>query len=170
MEEIFARADAGEDIAAVAKEYGYNGMEDSLSVGVYDRDENAVRALTLAAGESMTFLSDEHTLCGIYCLDAQDAELTVEDVNFDGTGDLSVLAWNTTGANLPRYYWLWNEENQRFEYAFCLSNLEVDAENRQLVTSTRENAVTYVTEYYEYAADGSIRLTRRVTDEYFPAE
>ena len=65
MEEIFARADAGEDIAAVAKEYGYNGMEDSLSVGVYDRDENAVRALTLAAGESMTFLSDEHTLCGI---------------------------------------------------------------------------------------------------------
>ena len=54
---------------------------------------------------------------------AQDAELTVEDVNFDGTGDLSVLAWNTTGANLPRYYWLWNEKNQRFEYAFCLSNL-----------------------------------------------
>lgn len=78
MEEIFARADAGEDIAAVAKEYGYNGMEDSLSVGVYDRDENAVRALTLAAGESMTFLSDEHTLCGIYCLDAQDAELTAQ--------------------------------------------------------------------------------------------
>ena len=62
----------------MAKEYGYNGMEDSLSVGVYDRDENAVRALTLAAGESMTFLSDEHTLCGIYCLDAQDAELTAQ--------------------------------------------------------------------------------------------
>lgn len=101
---------------------------------------------------------------------AQDAELTLEDVNFDGTGDLSVLAWNTTGANLPRYYWLWNEEKQQFEYAFCLSNLEVDTENRQLVTSTRENAVTCLTEYYEYAEDGTIRLTRRVTDEYFPAE
>lgn len=101
---------------------------------------------------------------------AQDAELSVEDVNFDGTGDLSVLAWSTTGANLPRYYWLWHEESQRFEYAFCLSNLEVDAENRRLITNTRENAVTYVTEYYEYAENGSIRLTRRVTDEYFPAE
>ena len=101
---------------------------------------------------------------------AQDTELAVEDVNFDGTGDLSVLAWNTTGADLPRYYWLWNEKNQRFEYAFCLSNLEMDTENRQLITNTRENAATYVTEYYEYTADGSIRLTRRVTDEYFPAE
>ena len=39
-----------------------------------------------------------------------------------------------------------------------------------LVQAVFDQVGSRLVKYYEYAADGSIRLTRRVTDEYFPAE
>lgn len=87
--------------------------------------------------------------------------LTVDDMNFDGSGDVGLVGWVTAGANVPYYYWLWNVAAQRFEYAFCLCNASADNDAKQIVTYERVGAGCYVTDRYKYAADGSLVLAMR---------
>lgn len=72
------------------------------------------------------------------------------DVNFDGMCDLALDGWMTAGANLPRYYWVWDDAAQQFVYSFCLSNVEVDKVNQLLITEERESAAVTVTTVYQW--------------------
>lgn len=90
--------------------------------------------------------------------------LTVNDMNFDGAGDIGLMGWITAGANLPFYYWLWNADAQCFEYSFYLCNAEVDAADQQIVSMTRVGAGCYYTEYYKYNDAGALEQVKRVVN------
>ena len=92
--------------------------------------------------------------------------LTLTDMNFDGYNDIGVTAWTTAGANIPAYYWLWNEKEQRFVYAFVLDNAEADPKTKQIVTGTREGANVYYTDYYEFDKSGQLIHVKRIIETY----
>lgn len=92
--------------------------------------------------------------------------LTLTDMNFDGYNDIGVTAWTTAGANIPAYYWLWNEKEQQFVYAFCLDNAEADPKTKQIVTGTREGANVYHTDYYEFDKSGQLIHVKRIIETY----
>lgn len=95
---------------------------------------------------------------------SRDLYLTLDDMNFDGAGDIGLMAWVTSGANIPAYYWLWDPDSGQFRYAFCLSNAEADAARRQLVCHTRVGWGEYHTEYYGYDGDGQLQLQARTVE------
>jgi len=92
----------------------------------------------------------------------QDGGFTSQDMNFDGSGDIGLIGWMTNGANIPYYYWLWNKDKQQFEYAFSLSNAEVDSQNKQLITRTRDGAAQYDINYYKYDENGKLQNVKRI--------
>ena len=87
------------------------------------------------------------------------------DLNFDGYADFGIFGWITTGANLPYYYWIWNTEKQYFEYAFCLCNLEIDNNIKQLICKNRDSANSYTTDYYKFDEQGKLYKTKSITEE-----
>ncbi len=93
----------------------------------------------------------------------EDGGLSVADMNFDGAGDIAIQGWVTTGANIPCYYWLWDEEAQQFTYAFCICNAEIDEAQKQIISHMRDTASCYSTDYYAYDEDGKLQ---RVGYEY----
>ncbi len=95
---------------------------------------------------------------------SENGELIRTDMNFDGSEDIGLIGWITASANIPYYYWLWDVERQRFEYAFCLPNAEVDAQARQIISGTRNGADSYYTNYYEYDADAKLQNVKRVME------
>lgn len=88
----------------------------------------------------------------------EDCGLTVEDLNFDGIDDLRLAAY-TGVVNTNYLCWLWEPENQRFEYAFSLHGYDVriDPEKQQIITEDRD-ASTYTTKTYQYNKDGRLYL------------
>lgn len=88
----------------------------------------------------------------------EDDWLTVEDLNFDGIPDLRLAAY-TGVVNTNYLCWLWEPENQRFEYAFSLHGYDVriDPEKQQIITEDRD-ASTYTTKTYQYNKDGRLYL------------
>lgn len=88
----------------------------------------------------------------------EDCGLTVEDLNFDGIDDLRLSAY-TGVVNTNYLCWLWEPENQRFEYAFSLHGYDVriDPEKQQIVTEDRDGP-TYTTKTYQYGEDGKLYL------------
>lgn len=88
----------------------------------------------------------------------EDCGLTVEDLNFDGIPDLRLAAY-TGVVNTNYLCWLWEPENQRFEYAFSLHGYDVriDPEKQQIITEDRDGP-TYTTKYYQYNKDGRLYL------------
>ena len=88
----------------------------------------------------------------------EDCGLTVEDLNFDGIPDLRLAAY-TGVVNTNYLCWLWEPENQRFEYAFSLHGYDVriDPEKQQIITEDRDGS-TYTTKTYQYNKDGRLYL------------
>lgn len=81
------------------------------------------------------------------CISIEDAA-ELKDVNFDGNPDLEICGWCPNNA-IPYYYWCWNPETERFEYAFSMQLREVDAENQQLVAWYKvENGLYYTDRYW----------------------
>lgn len=95
-----------------------------------------------------------------------DAGLSVEDVSFDGAGDLQ-LQWFLGTVNSARLFWLWDPEAGRFRYAFTLSGYDftVDPGAEQLVTEARCGYGQYDTNYYQYGADGALELVKQVRQD-----
>lgn len=96
----------------------------------------------------------------------EDGGLSVADMNFDGAGDIAIQGWVTTGANIPYYYWLWDEEAQQFTYAFCICNAEMDEAKKLIVSHMRESAVCYSTYYYAYDEDGKLQNIGYELEDY----
>ncbi|MGF7145617.1 hypothetical protein HNQ56_004060 [Anaerotaenia torta] len=97
-----------------------------------------------------------------------DGSLTTVDMNFDSSQDIGLMSWITNN-NLPYYYWLWNEEQEQFVYSFCLTGAELDEENHQLLSKSRDGA-QYLTEYYQYDESGSLQAVKRVVETYGGSE
>lgn len=96
-----------------------------------------------------------------------DGNLIIEDLNFDGIPDLRLL--EGTGIVNSRYLcWLWDPGLQKFRFAFSLLgfDVQIDSEKEQIITVARD-AQTHYTDYYQYDADGVLRLvdTESVTPE-----
>lgn len=96
----------------------------------------------------------------------QDGGFTRQDMNFDGSEDIGLIGWITTGANIPYYYWLWNEDKQQFEYAFTMCNAEVDMENQQLISCTQGGSIENYTDYYQYDENGLLQNTKRIVETW----
>ena len=77
--------------------------------------------------------------------------LDLRDVNFDGFADLG-LPWDTTHNDVHAWY-LWNEQDQQFEYSFALQgDLTVDRERGLLVENRWEEGP----HCYYYNAHGQL--------------
>lgn len=96
----------------------------------------------------------------------EDGGLDTQDMNFDGAGDIGLMGWITTGANIPYYYWLWDAETEEFRYAFCLVNPEPDPETEQIVCWARDGAAASETYYFEYDEDGNLQMVMEVYYHY----
>lgn len=84
-------------------------------------------------------------------------EPDIRDLNFDGSQDFGLLTSATFPRNVPYSYFLWNDAEGRFDYGFTLfSDLEADAEKRQLIEKTHETTGEYTT-VYSYTEDGVLR-------------
>jgi hypothetical protein len=83
-------------------------------------------------------------------------ELTFEDFNFDGYSDLITLA-EVGGVNATYYFWLFDPSSGEFVYNAALhgmSNPEVDIQNKQIKTFSRNSATSYTYTNYNYVDDG----------------
>ncbi len=71
-----------------------------------------------------------------------ESDLTTRDVNFDGAGDigLALAQGNFT-------YFLWKEDLQQFEYAFCMFYMEIDEQNQLVIENYSDNRRTWTTKY-----------------------
>jgi hypothetical protein len=93
----------------------------------------------------------------------------VQDLNFDGAEDFGLFAASTYPQNLPYCFFLWNSEEDRFDYSFMLfPDLEVDEHNQQLIEHSYDSQL-YESRYYyydPYAPNGTLQLFRRVESQY----
>lgn len=97
----------------------------------------------------------------------EDGDLYVEDLNFDGSGDLRLLEF--TGVVNSRYLcWLWDPEAGQFDYAFPLVgyDIQTDSDTEQIVTESRDGIGLYDTDYYECDTDGVLRHVKQVHVDY----
>ncbi|MDE5801479.1 MAG: hypothetical protein K2I22_01005 [Lachnospiraceae bacterium] len=96
---------------------------------------------------------------------SKDGGLSVADMNFDGAGDIAIQGW-VANANVPCYYWLWDEEAGQFTYAFCICNAEIDEAQKQIISHMRESAVCHSTYYYAYDEDGKLQNIGYELEDY----
>ena len=92
--------------------------------------------------------------------------LTVSDMNFDGAEDFGLFAWITTGANIPYYYWLWDEDSGQFCYSFCLSNARPDPDTCQIICDTRDGYGCYSTTFYRFTSFGVLEPVMWIEDRF----
>lgn len=123
-------------------------------------DENGTLLQNLSIPKAIEEEWDGDTFEGHTESARQDGGLTLQDVNFDGLCDLALDGWRTNGANQPRYYWVWDDDEKAFVYAFSLCNAQVDAEARRLRTVTREDAGTYLQTEYEWRNGALVEVER----------
>ncbi|HHV72496.1 MAG TPA: hypothetical protein GXX38_07805 [Clostridia bacterium] len=91
----------------------------------------------------------------------------LKDVNFDGYMDLEVCAW-TPNNSIPYYYWCWDNENQQFEYSFCLQLTGVDEGNKRLIASYKVENGLYYTDYYQVNEKNKLELIAREIEDVRP--
>lgn len=93
--------------------------------------------------------------------------MTVQDMNFDGCPDIGVYGW-TPNNTVPYYYWFWNKDAGRFEYAVTLQGAEPDGERRQVVECFKSGGAgsAYTYNYYEPDENGMLRLVDTRVEKY----
>ena len=85
--------------------------------------------------------------------------MTVLDLNFDGSTDFGLFGW-TANNTIPYYYWIWDPEAGRYQYAFTLQGVSADSDRRELESTFRLSAVEYETDYYAPDETGALYLAR----------
>ena len=94
------------------------------------------------------------------CWSAEEA-MSVEDLNFDGSGDLDLFGWIPASNTVPHYYWLWDSGSNSYRYALSLQGASVDAQAQEVISQYHyENGVDY-TDYYAPDDSGNLVLVRR---------
>lgn len=140
-------------------DYGVETMEvlegetllQTLSVADGIRAADAAEGLDSDGGDGWT-----HCYEGLYLP-------TLEDLNFDGAGDIRLMEFLGT-VNGRYLHWLWDPDAEQFVYGFCLAGYDftVDAETEQLVTESRGSYGNYYTDTYAYDGNGVLRHVKEV--------
>ena len=93
--------------------------------------------------------------------------IVVEDFNFDGCEDLAVQGW--VGAkNIPYYCFLWNPVTRQYDYSALIPNVEVDKENKLVISATNDGGGQYSTTYYMYDDKNQLHMVRYVEENLSP--
>lgn len=144
----------------------YSGYYGIRQMDIYDED-TLIQTIVMQDvfdvennGNSMSIMQG-YTACR-----SKDGDLIYEDVNFDGNQDIGLTAFIPAVPNDPVYYWIWNEEERQFVYAFRICNLEIDEENRQLVSRTRGSVESWNTIYYEYDEEEKLQPVKLIEENY----
>jgi hypothetical protein len=79
------------------------------------------------------------------------SKLISKDLNFDGYKDL-IFPSTIANANVYYDYWLFNPISKEFEANkdMKLSLIQIDEENKQVISFERESAIDYIETFYEY--------------------
>ena len=92
--------------------------------------------------------------------------MTIHDMNFDGYDDLDLFGWSPNNT-IPHYYWLWDQETQRYQFAFILQGAEADPESQEIRATAKSfggdgpEGGFYQTNIYRYVDFGELALVRR---------
>ena len=98
------------------------------------------------------------------CWSPEDS-MTTLDLNFDGSTDFGLFGWSANNT-IPYYYWTWNKEAQRYEFACTLQGAALHPETREVSSEYRYDAANYYTDYYTPDETGQLRMTHRITANY----
>lgn len=91
----------------------------------------------------------------------------VKDVNFDGIPDIEVCGWLPNNS-IPYYYWCWDADAEQFVYAFCLHLMDVDYQDRKLISWYKVENGLYYTDYYNVNAQNKLELAKRDVEDVRP--
>lgn len=100
------------------------------------------------------------------CWSAEDSA-ALKDVNFDGFLDIEVPGWCPNNS-IPCYYWCWNPDTERFEYAFTLWEAEPDPERQKLFAWYKVENGLYYTDYYHVNENNELELASRDIEDVRP--
>lgn len=101
---------------------------------------NVIIDVTKASGKSL------HTSDGAVSDDGG-FHFTAEDINFDGYTDFRIQGWLSREENISYFCYLWNNDNNTFEYAFALSNPVTDAGRGVIYSDVTDGGVEYIHVY-----------------------
>lgn len=99
-----------------------------------------------------------------------DQVMVVEDMNFDGSGDIGLFGWACNNT-IPYYYWLWDAGAGQYRYAFTLQGAEAHPETGEVSASSKNyggdgpEGGYFRTDYYRYDASGELALVRREVEQ-----
>jgi hypothetical protein len=94
--------------------------------------------------------------------------IQIEDFNFDGALDFSIFQEQYSGANTMSMYYLFNEEDEEFQFSEDLSYL-MSAEfnpDRGIVIERNATPETDIIIYYSWDANGNLVQLNMIPDEY----
>ena len=128
-------------------------------VRVYDGEEliqtvQAREGIEHFWGDSDGGAVSEYTSCW-----SREESMEVLDLNFDGNTDFGLFGWPANNT-IPYYYWMWDPEAGRYQYAFVLQGVSADSEKQELESTFRLSAVEYETDYYAPDETGALYLAR----------
>ena len=150
--------------AAVGKEIGDYEIYGIKEVDVYVNDSLSQTLIMQEAiqKDGIPMVEEGYTMCPESI--AEEHLIKTVDINFDGSLDLQVYAWNTKDDDWY-YYYCWNPAESKFEYAFCLNTPEIDAENQLLITYNLVSRYEmYHYNYYKVNEDNTLELVKTVED------
>lgn len=137
---------------------GESGLYGIYQMDIYDK-EKLIQVIVLKDDLKIEKFAGNES---IY----KDSGFTRKDINFDDSQDIGLMAWVSAYKNLPYFYWIWNTETQRFEYAYSLSNVIVDRNEKVLMTKEVASGKGEETTYYKYGEDGNLIMIRLISSQY----
>ena len=147
----------------------FGKVEDEYTTGVrevrvYDRD-TLIQTVQAREG-NMAFWGDSDLLPGesvseyTSCWKPEGCMEAV-DLNFDGNTDLGLFAFRANNT-IPYFYWIWNTETGRYQYAFTLQGAEAHPETGELTSEYKSGSAgsQWIREYYRPDEHGEMYLDR----------
>lgn len=97
--------------------------------------------------------------------------MEVLDLNFDGNTDFGLFAFLPNNMP-PYYYWMWDSELERYQYAFTLQGVEAHPGEGEISSEYKSGSAgsQRITEYYKPDGNGELYLDRveRETCDFEP--
>lgn len=136
-------------------------------VRVYDGEDliqtvSAYEAIELVWGSAADDLVGPYTTCW----SPEDCMETL-DLNFDGDTDFGLFGWAPNNT-IPYYYWIWDAQLERYQYAFTLQGVEAHPEEGEISSEYKFGGAgsQYVWDYYRPDKDGVLYMVRHVIRTY----
>ena len=130
------------------------------------------------AGVDSIIISEKHThkyiqtiVCdenSYICSPTDSPRFYLEDMNFDGYEDFRIAEFLPAGPNVPFYYWLYNNNTQRFEPNSALEEItspQFDQKNKSITSHWRASATLNGVTTYKLI-NGTPEITDETDEEY----